>query len=196
MRHFVGVILGLLLAACAPSPLPPLRFAATDISGAPFGAALTGFRDHHGAPFGVAAFKGRALLVFFGYTFCPDVCPTTLTRFAELMKRLGDDAKRVQVVFVTLDPQRDTARQLAGYVPWFDPTFIGIYADDAATEAAAREFKVYFSRRAGSSAGGYSIDHSAGAYVFDPAGRVRLYVKDDVPIAAIAADLRLLLAGN
>lgn len=194
MRHLVCVILCVFLTACARPPPP--RFNATDISGAQFGAALAGFRDQHGAAASVERFKGRALVVFFGYTACPDVCPTTLARYAEVMKTLGDDAKRVQVLFVTLDPQRDTAPVLATYVPWFDPSFIGLYADDAATEAAAREFKVFFSRHSGSSGAGYSIDHSAGAYLFDPSGRVRLYVKDDAAVAAIAADLRLLLAGN
>lgn len=184
----------ILLAGCAERE--PSAFRNTDVSGAQFGRSLDGFSDHHGVSRTLADYRGRAVIVFFGYTFCPDVCPTTLGRFADVMKALGDDAGRVQLLFVTLDPQRDTRRKLADYVPWFYPSFVGLYADAAATEAAAREFKVYFARHAGSVALGYSIDHSAGAYVFDPAGNVRLYVKDDAPIDAIVADLRRLLAGQ
>ena len=190
----VALFLVGVLAGCGERE--PAAFRSTDISGAQFGRSLAGFRDHHGTPKTLADFKGRALVVFFGYTSCPDVCPTTLSRFAAVIKALGPDAARVQVLFVTLDPERDTAPRLADYVPWFDPSFIGLYGDAAATEAAAREFKVFFARRPGSAALGYSIDHSAGAYVFDPAGRVRLYVKDDAPVDAVVGDLKMLLAGK
>lgn len=188
------VIAFIFLAGCGERE--PTAFHSTDISGADFGRALVGFSDHHGSPKSLADFKGQAVIVFFGYTFCPDICPTTLARFAEVIKALGREAPRVQVLFVTLDPDRDTAQQLAAYVPWFDRSFIGLYGDAAATAAAAREFKVFFARRAGSDAVGYSIDHSAGAYVFDPAGRIRLYLKDDAPVEAVVGDLRRLLAGK
>jgi len=133
------------------------------------------------------------VVIFFGYTSCPDVCPTTLARFAEVMKQLGSDAGRVQVLFVTIDPERDTPEMLAAYVPWFNSSFIGLYGDKASTEAAAREFKVFFARSKGSEGMGYVIDHSAGAYVFDPAGRIRLYVKDDASVETIVSDLKRLL---
>ena len=112
------------------------------------------------------------------------------------MKALGSDAQRVQVLFVTLDPERDTAQKLADYVPWFYPSFIGLRGDTEATAAAAREFKVFFARSRGSDAMTYAIDHSAGAYVLDPVGRIRLYVKDDAPVEAIVSDLKMLLAGK
>ena len=191
MRNILFVFACLVLAACGDNRPPP--FANVDVSGAQLGSALAGFRDHHGAPATLADFRGRVLVVFFGYTYCPDVCPTTLARLAQVMKGLGDDARRVQVVFVTLDPQRDTARQLAGYVPWFDASFVGFYADGATTEAAARAFGVFHARHGDAAA--YTIDHSAGAYVFDPAGRIRLYVRDDASVEAIVGDLRRLLAG-
>lgn len=198
MRRTAFVLVWLLplllffLAACGDSRPPP--FANVDVSGARLGSTLTGFRDHHGTPATLADFSGRALVVFFGYTYCPDVCPTTLARLAQVMKELGDDARRVQVVFVTLDPQRDTPRQLAGYVPWFDASFIGFYADRATTDAAARDFGVFHARHGDATR--YTIDHSAGAYVFDPAGRIRLYVRDDASVGSIVADLRRLLAGS
>jgi protein SCO1/2 len=191
MRQVGLALLCLFLAACA-EPEPP-AFHSTAIGGAQFGRSLAGFRDHHGTPRRLDDFKGRALIVFFGYTSCPEVCPTTLSRFAEVMKSLGSDAARVQLLFVTLDPARDTAQKLADYVPWFYPSFIGLYADAAATEAAAREFKVFFARSAGSAGMGYAIDHSTGAYVFDRSGKIRLYVKDDVSVEAIVGDLRVLL---
>lgn len=178
------------LAGCSERTAPAFRN--TEISGAEFGRSLA-LKNHHGKPTSLADFKGKAVVIFFGYTSCPDVCPTTLARFAEVMKQLGGDAGRVQVLFVTIDPERDTPEKLAAYVPWFNSSFIGIYGDKAGTEAAAREFKVFFTRSKGSEGMGYVIDHSAGAYVFDPAGRIRLYVKDDASVEAIVSDLKRLL---
>jgi len=189
-------VLALFVALSGCSERPPAPFASTDISGAAFGKSLSGLRNHHGEPVALADFRGKAVLLFFGYTACPDVCPTTLSRFAEVMKRLGKDSQRVQVLFVTLDPERDSAEKLAAYVPWFDPSFIGLYGDAAATAAVAGDFKVYFARSKASSGMDYVIDHSAGAYAFDPAGRLRLYVKDDVAVDALVGDLKRLLDGD
>jgi protein SCO1/2 len=194
MRRLLLIVMLVLLAACGERSPAPWR--STDISGADFGHALVGLSDQHGKPTTLADFRGRAVLLFFGYTACPDVCPTTLARYAELMKALGAQAERVQVLFVTLDPERDTPDKLGAYVTWFHPAFIGLYGDPAATEAAAREFKVFFARSKGSAGTGYTIDHSAGSYAFDPAGRIRLYIKDDVPVDALASDLKRLLAGQ
>ena len=194
MRRVLVLVLLLVLAACSARAPAPWR--TTDISGANFGHSLAGLRDHRGKPTTLADFQGRAVLLFFGYTACPDVCPATLARYAAVMKALGAEADRVQVLFVTLDPERDTPDKLAAYVTWFHPAFIGLYGDLAATEAAAREFKVFFARSKSSVGIGYTIDHSAGAYAFDPAGRIRLYIKDDAPVEAIASDLRRLLAGQ
>jgi len=183
----------LLLGACAPEK--PVTFHSTDITGAEFGRqlALTG---HDGKPRSLADYRGKLVVVFFGYTTCPDICPTTLARFADVVKSLGEQGQQVQVLFVTVDPARDTAERLASYVPWFHPSFVGLYGDAATTEATAREFKIFYSKKELEGGVGYVMDHSAGAYVFDPAGRLRLYVKDEVSNADLAADLRLLLSGK
>jgi protein SCO1 len=194
LRRILILAVLMLLAAC--SVRAPAPWHSTDISGANFGQELAGLKDAHGKPTALADFRGRAVLLFFGYTACPDVCPTTLARYAIVMKALGAEAGRVQVLFVTLDPERDTPDRLAAYVSWFDPRFIGLYGDLAATEAAAREFKIFFARSKSSAGMGYTIDHSAGTYAFDPAGRIRLYIKDDAPVEAIAGDLKRLLAGQ
>ena len=194
MRRVLILVIVLVLAACGVRAPAPWR--STDISGADFGHELVGLKDQHGKPTTLGDFRGRAVLLFFGYTACPDVCPATLARYAAVMKALGGEADRVQVLFVTLDPERDTPDKLAAYVSWFDPRFIGLYGDIAATEAAAREFKIYFARSKSSAGMGYTIDHSAGAYAFDPAGRIRLYIRDDAPVEAIAGDLKRLLAGQ
>jgi len=177
------------LAACGPQGP---KFRSTDITGADFGKqlALTG---HDGKPRTLADFRGKAVVLFFGYTHCPDVCPTTLADMAAVMKRLGTDAARVQVLFVTLDPERDTAAVLAQYAPAFDPSFLGLTGDAAAIERAAREFKIFYEKHSGSAPDVYSIDHSAQSYVIDPQGRLRLFVRQDRIAQDLAEDLRTLL---
>jgi protein SCO1/2 len=152
--------------------------------------------DHDGRPRSLSDFAGKAVVVFFGYASCPDVCPTMLARLAEVMAALGDDASQVQVLFVTVDPERDSAERLKEFVPWFHPTFLGLRGDAAQTRAAIEEFRVYAAKKPVAGEMGYVIDHSTGAYVFDPAGRLRLYVKDTSGVADIAADIRLLLQGR
>jgi protein SCO1/2 len=208
-RAFVtAAVLALALAACSPPAPPPQSFRNSDITGADFGRSLTGLADQSGMPRTLADFHGKALIVFLGYTACPDVCPTTLARFASALKELGAEAERVQVVLVTLDPERDTREILGAYVSAFNPSFIGLSGDLPATEAVAREFKVFFAKSKGgdaagghahahgAAADGYMIDHSTGAYIFDPAGRLRLFVKDDAPVEAVVSDLRRLLTAG
>lgn len=187
---FLG--LAALMMACREAPPP---FVSTDITGADFGHGLA-LRDHDGRARTLADYRGKAVLLFFGYTSCPDVCPTALARFAETMKVLGNDAARVQVLFVTLDPERDTPERLKSYVPWFDDRFVGLYGDRAATDSVARDFKVHYARQEVGGGLGYVLDHSAGAYAFDPAGRLRLYLRDTLTPLEIAGDLRQLLAGR
>jgi len=178
----------------------------TDISGGVFCDSLTGFRDHRGRETTLADFKGKTVILFFGYTSCPDVCPTILARLSTVMKKLGPDAERVQVLMVTVDPEHDTPEKLAAYMTAFNPSFIGLYGDHTATEAAARAFKVFYSPAPENSAThaahdhahattAVQIDHSAGSYVFDAHGNIRLYVRDDAPVDAIVSDLKWLLAG-
>ena len=133
------------------------------------------------------------MVLFFGYTYCPDVCPTTLADMATIMKALGKDAERVQVLFVTLDPERDTREVLAQYVAAFDPRFLGLYGDAAATERTAKEFKIFYEKRQGGSPGAYTLDHSGQSYVLDPQGRLRLFVRTERISQDLADDLRTLL---
>jgi len=180
------------LAGCDRSGGKP-SFRSTDVTGADFGRALS-LTDHTGAPRTLADWKGKVIVVFFGFTQCPDVCPTTLATMAGVMKRLGPQSDDVQVLFVTVDPERDTREVIAPYVTAFDPRFVGLYGDDEATRKAAREFKVFYGKVAGSTTGTYTIDHTAASYVLDRQGRLRLYVKHAQSPDDIAADLRLLLS--
>ncbi len=184
-------ILGL-LSACAPEGA---RFRASDVTGASFGRdfALT---DPAGKPRSLADYRGKAVVIFFGYTQCPDVCPTTLAALADAMKQLGPEAARVQVLFVTVDPERDTPELLAQYVPAFDPRFVGLRGDAAATERVAKEFKVIYQKQPGSTPETYTVDHSTGTYIFDPQGRLRLYVSHGAGPDAIAHDLHELLRAS
>jgi protein SCO1 len=178
-----------LLAACdGAAP----KFRSTDISGVDYGRSLE-LNDHHGKLRRLEDFRGKAVVVFFGFTHCPDVCPTTLADMAIAMKQLGPEADRVQVLMVTVDPERDTREVLGKYVPAFDARFLGLYGDLEATRRTAREFKVYFEKRPGKTAGEYTIDHSAQSYVIDTQGRLRLFVRHDRITEDLAPDLRTLL---
>jgi protein SCO1/2 len=181
-----------LLAACGPSK-PELKFNNTDVTGLDYAKdfALT---DHNGKPRTLADFKGKAVVMFFGYTQCPDVCPTTMVEMANVMKELGPDADRVQVLFVTVDPDRDTQEILSQYVPAFDKRFLGLRGDAAQTEKVAKEFKVFYQKVPGKQPGSYTMDHTAGSYVFDPLGHIRLFVKHGQGPETLAHDLKLLLS--
>lgn len=183
--------LALLLSGCSE----PVSFKATDVSGADWGKDFK-LTDHHGQARQLADFKGKAVVLFFGFTQCPDVCPTTLSAMRDALGLLGQDASRVQVLFVTLDPARDTPQVLAQYLPMFHPSFIGLLGDEASTAALAKDFKVFYAKQPGSSAGSYSIDHSTGSYAFDPQGRLRLLFRHGETPDNVAADLKLLLAGK
>ncbi len=188
-RLSLAALLALLLAACdGGGP----KFKSTDITGADYGRRLE-LTDHTGKPRRLEDFRGKAVVLFFGFTHCPDVCPTTLADAAQAMRKLGPEADRVQVLFVTVDPERDTSKVLAAYVTAFDPRFLGLSGDLEATRRAAKEFKVYFEKRPGKTPEDYSIDHSAQSYVIDPQGRLRLFVRNDRLAEDLADDLRVLL---
>jgi protein SCO1/2 len=195
MRQWFGIcaVLAFALVAC-DSPVQG-KFANTDITGVGYGRdfALT---DHNGKPRTLEDFRGKVVTLFFGYTQCPDVCPTSLAAMAEVMKLMGEDAARVQVLFATVDPERDTRELLSHYVPSFHPTFLGLFGDAAATRKSAQEFKVFYEKVPGQTAASYTIDHTAGTYVFDPKGRLRLYIRHGEAPKAIADDLKLLLSGR
>ena len=186
-RYWPTIIFSLaLLAGCDSGP----GFRSTDITGADYGKTLA-LTDHNGKPRTLEDFRGKAIVLFFGFTQCPDFCPTTLGELAQSVKQLGSDAQRVQVLFVTLDPERDGPKQLAQYVTAFDPGFLGLYGTLESTRAVAKEFKVYFEKR--KSGDSYTVDHSAQSYVIDPQGRLRLFVRHERIGADLAADLRMLL---
>ena len=166
----------------------------TDITGAEFARKLE-LPDADGKPRSLADWRGKVVVVFFGYTQCPDVCPATLATLAEAMKQLGSDADRVQVLFITVDPERDTPQLLAQYVPAFDSRFLGLYGDADATARTAKEFKVIYQKVPGPTPGSYTMDHSAGSYVFDPKGRLRLFVSNGQGADVFVHDLRELLNG-
>ena len=189
MRLIASLLLAVAVAACGPaSP----KFQGSDVTGATFGRDFS-LIDHHGKARTLADFRGKAVVVFFGYTQCPDFCPTTLSELAAAMKMLGPDASRVQVLFVTVDPARDTQDVLAHYVPAFDPSLLGLYGDDKATSEVAREFKIIYQKQPGREPGSYTVDHSAGTYLFDPQGRLRVYENYGPGPAVYAHDLRELL---
>ena len=182
----------LLLVGCNRTPV---EFRNTDLTGATFGRQLM-LSDHNGQNRSLGDFRGKVIVVFFGYTSCPDICPTTLSRLAAVLKALGPEAEKVQVLFVSLDPERDTRERLKEFVPWFHPSFLGLYGDTAQTKAVSEEFRVFSSRKEVGSQLGYVLDHSSGAYVYDPAGRLRLYVRDSASVEDIVTDVRQLLAGR
>ncbi len=171
-RYAFCLVAALALAGCGPDAP---RFKASDVTGTAYGRDFR-LTDHHGQPRTLADYRGKAVVLFFGYTQCPDVCPTTLAELAETMKRLGPEADRVQVLFVTVDPERDTPQLLSLYVPAFHPSFIGLSGDAEATARTAKEFRVIYQKQPGREPGTYTMDHSAGTFVFDPQGRLRLYV--------------------
>jgi protein SCO1 len=191
MRILIGLAIAVLaMSGCGPAGP---AFKNTDVTGADYGKdfALT---DPTGKLRTLADFRGKVVVMFFGYTRCPDVCPTTLAEFKAVKEQLGGDGKRMQVLFVTVDPERDTPQVLASYVPAFDPSFIGLYGDAAATAKVAKDFKVFYQKVPGKTPDGYTMDHTAGSYVFDPQGRLRLFARQGSP-ANLAADIRILLQG-
>jgi protein SCO1/2 len=170
-------------------------FRNTDVTGLDYAKDFS-LTDHTGKRRTLADFKGKVVVVFFGYTQCPDVCPTTMAEMAGVMKQLGPDADKVQVLFVTIDPERDTQAFLAKYVPTFDPRFLGLRGDSAETAKVAKDFKVFYQKVPGKEPGSYTMDHTAGSYVFDPKGRIRLFLRHGQGPDPVVHDLKILLAGG
>jgi protein SCO1/2 len=180
----------LILTACSPKP----EFKNIDITGSTAFGKDFSLVDPDGKVRTLADFKGKVVVMFFGYTQCPDVCPTTLTEMQQVMTILGPKSDKVQVLFVTVDPQRDTAAILKQYVPAFDPRFLGLRPeDDVALDKVAKDFKIYYKKVPGTGPGSYTMDHTAGSYAFDPEGRLRLYIKHAQGPETLAHDLQELL---
>lgn len=189
LKLMSGLLLLTALFACGRTSE---KFNNTDITGVDYAQDFS-LTDHTGKARKLADFRGKLAVMFFGYTQCPDVCPTTMAEMAAVMKSLGKDADRVQVLFVTLDPERDTQALLAAYVPSFDARFLGLYGDAAATAKVARDFRVFYQKVPGKTEGSYTMDHTAGSYVFDRDGRIRLFLRHGQGAAPIAHDLGILL---
>ena len=181
------------LPACDKLFAPPKSpFNGIDVTGTEMGGTLA-LADASGKPRTLADWRGKVVVVSFGFTHCPDVCPTTLADIAKALRQLGNEASAVQVLFVTVDPKRDTAEVLGQYVPNFHPAFVGLRGDDAATQAATKAFHVYFKERPGASPESYTVDHSSQTFVLDREGRLRLILPYGSKPEAIASDLKVLL---
>ncbi len=180
------------LATWPPDAWRP-KFESVDVTGVPWGSGFD-LTDHLGNRRTLADFRGKVVMLFFGFTHCPDMCPTTLAMLAEAVRSLGSDAAQVQGLFVTVDPKRDTPRVLAQYVPAFHPAFLGLYGDEQTIARTAKEFKVFFQAQPANQYGSYSVDHSGQVFVFDKRGRLRLYVRSSgATPESVAHDLRLLI---
>lgn len=188
------IMLAVFLASCnrgGDAAVPGFR--GIDLTGAPYGRDFR-LTDADGRERALAHYKGKAVLLYFGFVQCPDVCPTALIRAAEVKKLLGADGDKLQVIFITVDPERDTPEVIKAYTAAFDPSFVGLYGDAQRTRATADEFKVYY--RAVPTGSSYTMDHSALSYVFDPQGRLRLALRHEQKADDYAHDIRLILAGN
>jgi protein SCO1/2 len=171
---------------------PKASFKSIDITGAEYARKLE-LPDAEGKPRNLAAFKGKVVVVFFGYTQCPDVCPTTMAELSQVKRALGQDGERLQGVFVTVDPERDTAAVLKAYVDNFNAGFVGLRGNAEQTQAVSREFKVFFAKVPGKTETSYTVDHTAGAYIFDTQGRIRLFSRYGAGPKALEDDIRALL---
>ena len=177
------------LMACSPEVTP---FKSTDVTGAAFAQDFR-LKDHHGQLRTLADFKGKNVVTFFGFTQCPDVCPTSMTTMAEVKRLLGDQGERLQVLFITVDPERDTQALLKEYMASFDPGFIALRPEPDELKDVAAAFKIYYKKVPGSTPTAYTMDHSAGKYIFDTEGRVRLFSAYGTDAATIASDIQILL---
>lgn len=186
----------LALAGCdGKPPAPKASFVNTDITGLQFGKDFQ-LTDHTGHQRSLADYRGKVVAVFFGYTQCPDVCPTTMAEMAQVKKQLGADGDKLQVLFITVDPERDTQEILASFVPAFDPAFVGLRGDKAQTEQVEKDFKIVAQKVPGKDGKSYTIDHTAGTYLFDAQGRARLFVRHGQDAQSLVQDIRTLMAST
>jgi protein SCO1/2 len=196
-KLFAAILAAVCLSACdTPKPPAPVNvspFHAEALSNPQFGYDFK-LTDHNGQTRTLADWRGKVVLIFFGYTQCPDVCPSTLYRSAQVMERLGAQAEKVQMLFISLDPARDTPQLLSTYVPSFHPSFLGLYTSEEQTPELARDFQVFYQIVPGETPGSYTVSHSVITYAYDPAGHLRLSIKHDATPEEIAEDIQRLLA--
>jgi len=194
MRMAVVAVAGVMavLTGCKPGPA---SFHSIDLTGASYAQDFS-LTDHKGQARSLIDFKGKAVVVFFGYTQCPDVCPTSLNELAQAKRLLGADGERLQGVFVTVDPERDTPELLKAYMANFDDSFVALVPSAEQLAAVAKEFKVYYKKVEGKTPTSYTMDHTAGSYIYDPQGRLRLYSRYGAGAQALADDVAVLLSGR
>jgi len=192
-RNALNLIATVCAAAVAGCTEAKPQFKAIDLTGADYAKDFH-LTDQDGRPRSLADFRGKLVVVFFGYTQCPDVCPTTMAELAQAKKLLGPDGDKLQVLFVTVDPERDTAQVLKGYMANFDPTFLALRGTPEQLATVAKDYKVYYKKVDGATPATYTMDHSAASYVYDTQGRLRLYARYGNGPEALASDLKLLLA--
>jgi protein SCO1/2 len=181
-----------LMSACSENKQ---SFAAIDVTGADYARDFS-LTDHNGQTRTIRDFSGKVVVLFFGYTQCPDVCPTSMAELAEVKKLLGKDGDRLQGLFITVDPQRDTPEVLKAYMTNFDPSFLALYTTPDKLAALAKDYKVYFKKVDGQTPTSYTMDHSAGSYVYDTQGKLRLYTRYGTGAAPLLADIKLLLQAS
>jgi protein SCO1/2 len=187
----VALVAAATLAGCMESRP---QFRAVDITGADYAKEFR-LVDANGQSRSLRDFAGKAVVVFFGFTQCPDVCPTTLVELAQAKKLLGADGDKVQGVFITVDPERDTPEVLKAYMANFDPSFVALRGTPEQLAAVAKDFKVYYKKAEGKTPTSYSMDHSAASFVYDPQGRLRLYMRYGTGVPAMVSDVKTLLQG-
>ncbi len=195
LKFALLVLLLTLFLGCDNAVKNQMRFTNTDITGADFARDFE-LTSHDGKRVNLSHFEGKVVILFFGFMHCPDICPTTLTELNGLMNTLGTDAQSVQVLFVTVDPERDKMENLASYMEVFNPDFLGLWGTSDEIETVTKEFKVIYQKVAGSTPDRYSVDHSAGTYVFDKNGKVRLFVPYGADTESLTKDIRLLIDAN
>ena len=185
-------IFGLFLAACSPDKP---QFKSIDLTGADYAKDFV-LSDQNGKTRSIKDFAGKVVVVFFGFTQCPDVCPTSMTELAGIKKSLGAEGEKLQAVFISIDPERDTPEILKAYMGNFDPTFLALRPNPEQLAAIAKDFKIYYKKVEGKSPTSYSMDHSAGNYIYDTQGRLRLYSRYGSGAEGLLSDIRLLLKGK
>ena len=183
---------GTILSACSESKA---SFSAVDVTGADYANAFA-LSDHNGQLRHLTDFAGKVVVMFFGYTQCPDVCPSTMAEMAEIKKALGADGERLQVLFVTVDPQRDTPELLKAYMANFEPTFLALVPAPDKLAELAKDYKIYFKKVDGKTPTSYTMDHSAGSYIYDTKGQLRLFTRYGSPKEALTKDIQTLLKGS
>ena len=189
IRACAATLVACLLAACSPDAQ---KFKSIDITGADYAKGFA-LADHNGAQRTLADFKGKVVVVFFGFTQCPDVCPTALADLAEVKRLLGPQGDKLQGLFVSVDPERDTPEVLKAYMTNFDPGFLALRPTAEQLPEVAKAFKIFYKKVEGPTPTSYTMEHSAGSYVFDPQGRVRLYTRQAVGAQGLADDITLLM---